>query len=113
MKETINNFRFHQVFKELRPTSFSSEALDILFNYLEQFEHDIGEEIEFDPIGFCCEYAESSPLQISIDYRIDTDNCDTDLEIESVVREYLDNQGALIGETYPGEDYNTFVYRQF
>ena len=113
MKETVNRFRFHEAFNHIRPYSFSQEALDILFDYLEQLEYDIGEDIDFDPIGFCCEYAESSPLQVSIDYRIDTENCDTDLEIESVVRDYLDNHNALIGETYPGKDYNTFIYRQF
>ena len=38
--------------------NFSYDGLGALFDYIEELEHDIGEDIEFDPIALCCEYSE-------------------------------------------------------
>ena len=37
---------------------FTYEALDALFDYMEEFEESIGEQVEFDPIGLCCQFSE-------------------------------------------------------
>ena len=37
---------------------FTIDALNALFDYLEQWEDDIGEPIEFDPIAICCQFSE-------------------------------------------------------
>ena len=63
MKQTINEFDFLQAFKECRPSNFSYAGLSALYDYLEQLENDIGEEIELDVIGLCCEYAEYDSLE--------------------------------------------------
>ena len=59
MKETVdfNQFiaraqalgRYHQL--------CGHEGCRLLFDYLSDFEADLGEEIELDIIGFCCDYA--------------------------------------------------------
>lgn len=83
MKQTINNSQFHDAFHKIgRGNQFSYEALNILFGYLEQLEEDIGQEIELDVIGLCCEYSESDPLQIAQDYNIA-------LEGESDISKYV------------------------
>lgn len=38
--------------------NFSDEGLQALFAYLEDYEDSVGEELELDPIAFCCEYTE-------------------------------------------------------
>lgn len=42
---------------------FSYEGLVALFNYFEQYEEDTGEQIECDPIDFCCEYHEYDNME--------------------------------------------------
>lgn len=59
MKQNVNLYNFQDAFeKSGRGGQFSYEALQALFNYLEQLEEDMGEEIELDVIALCCEYME-------------------------------------------------------
>ena len=58
MKQTISSFQFRDAFMECRPNNFSYTGRQALFEYLEQYEEDTGEQIEFDPIALCCEYTE-------------------------------------------------------
>ena len=63
MKQSINEYDFLKAFKECRPNKFSRAGLFALYDYLEQYEDDTGEEIELDVIALCCEYAEYDSLQ--------------------------------------------------
>jgi hypothetical protein len=46
-----------------RGDQFSYEGLIALFDYLEMLEDDIGEPIELDVIGLCCDYSEYENLK--------------------------------------------------
>jgi len=63
MKETIGEERFIDKFCQLRPNQFTYEGLSALFEWLEQLEEEMGEEMEFDVIGLCCEYCEYDSLK--------------------------------------------------
>jgi hypothetical protein len=63
MKTTVNKTDFIDAFKKLRPSNFSYEGLDALYDYLENFEEDTDKEIELDVIAFCCEYSEYKDLE--------------------------------------------------
>lgn len=63
MKQSVNEYDFVKAFEECRPNNFSRAGLFALYDYLEQLEDDIGEEIELDVIALCCEYAEYDSLQ--------------------------------------------------
>jgi len=63
MIDTVTRTTFIDTFKRLRPFNFSYEGLDALFDYFEQLEDDLGEQIEFDPIAICCEWSEYDNLQ--------------------------------------------------
>ena len=64
MKTTINQYEFIRAFKDMnRGGHFTNEGLRCLFNYLEGYEEDTGEEIELDVIALCCEYTEYSCLE--------------------------------------------------
>lgn len=59
MKQHVNWHNFQSAFQNMdRANNFSYEGLRALFDYLEQLEYDLGEEIELDVIALCCEYHE-------------------------------------------------------
>lgn len=58
MKETVNESRFIEAFRQTRPNQFSRAALVALFDYLDQLEQDLGEEQELDVIALCCDWTE-------------------------------------------------------
>ena len=64
MKSTVNIYDFRRGFEDSdRKDQFSYEGQEALFDYLEQFEDDTGEEVEFDVIALCCEYTEYDNLK--------------------------------------------------
>ena len=72
MKTTLQFNEFRSWFENNRPNNFSRAGLMALWEYLEQYESDTGEEIEFDPIALCCEYTEYEDIQeFHLDYDAD------------------------------------------
>tara|TARA_R100000234_G_C4856630_1_gene117425 strand:- start:7 stop:309 length:303 start_codon:yes stop_codon:yes gene_type:complete len=64
MKQSINEYQFRDAFHKMgRGKQFSYNGLKALYDYLEQLEDEIGEEIELDVIALCCEYAEYKSLE--------------------------------------------------
>lgn len=108
MKTTVSLYEFRNAFNAIRPDNFSYDGLGVLFEYLEQYEQGMGEEIELDVIAICCDFSEDTWESIASDYRIDLSEFDDDDEKEEAVREYLEDNGALVGEVSGG-----FVYRSF
>jgi len=88
-----------------RGNQFSYEALNMLFNYFEEFD----EDMELDVIAICCEYSESSVEQIIRDYSIDCDGVEDD-EIEAHVISYLNDHTTVIG-VCPSD--GSIVFQQF
>lgn len=72
MKTTVNFYQFCHWFEQNRPNNFSRVGLKGLYEYLEDYEDSVGEEIEFDPIALCCEYTEYNDM--------DDFHCDYDAE---------------------------------
>ena len=59
MKQTVSEYQFVDSFRHAgRETQFSVPARLALFAHLEQFEEESGKELELDPVGICCEFAE-------------------------------------------------------
>jgi len=59
MKTIVTEYAFTDAFRACgRGTQFSPAALRALFEYLEEYENSIAEELTLDPIGICCEWAE-------------------------------------------------------
>ena len=108
MKTTVDFSDFREAFRNYdRDTSYTREGLMMLFEYFEELEGDIGEEIELDVIAICCEYSEDNPDDIITNYSIDVEGMDDDEKIEAV-RDYLIENTQLVGETSTG-----FVYLAF
>ena len=64
MKQTVNKYDFGEAFTQAnRKDNFSYEGLGALFDHLEQYEEDTGEEIELDVIALCGDYSEYESLK--------------------------------------------------
>lgn len=110
MKTTINLYEFRNAFQRMgRSTQFSYDGLEILFDYLEEWESSADEEIELDVVGLCCDFAEASHKEIADNYGISLSEHDgDDMAEHDAIVEYLENEGHFIGTT----DLGMIVYRQ-
>ena len=87
MKQTINFSQFVDGF-QCRKENFSYAGLKALFEHLEEYEDSTAEELEFDPIGLCCDFSEhGTALECVKDNGYDT---------EEEARQYLSDNTNLI-----------------
>ena len=74
MKQTVNKEDFMHAFHAYnRHEQFGYDALSVLFDYYEQLEDDIGEEIELDVIAICCDWSLYTPEEIQEQYDMDVE----------------------------------------
>jgi hypothetical protein len=63
MIQTINFYNFQNAFDSIRPDNFSYHGLRALFDYIEELEDDISEQLELDVIAICCDWTEWESLE--------------------------------------------------
>jgi len=108
MKTTVYFAEFRDYFQEIRPDNFSYQGLRILFDYLEEFEESTSEELEFDVIAICCDFSEESFENIADQYGIELDPENDEDEQKQQVIDYLQDEGAYVGDSING-----IIYRNF
>ena len=114
MKTTVSRYNFERDFVDAdRKENFSYEALGLLFDYFEDYEEQTGEEVELDVIAICCDYTEDTAEEIARNYSIDLSDLDPEdddyeEQCTEAVRDYLNDNTRLVGETSTG-----FVYLAF
>lgn len=109
MKTTVSRYDFEQAFAAHgRKDQFTYDGLNLLFDYLESYEEETGQEIELDVIAICCDYNEESYEGITKNYIIDLEGCESEQDMIEAVRDYLNENTTLVGETDTG-----FVYAAF
>ena len=92
MKTTVNFSDFVDGFQKIgRGNQFSYDGLKLIFDYLESLE-EYGEEIEFDPIGICSEFTETTVPEFNSDYG-------TKFSSIEEIEEYLDQPTFVVGRT--------------
>lgn len=105
MKQNITFSQFVDAFRAHgRADQFSYDGLKALYNYLEQYEEETGEDSELDVIALCCEWCEyescvSAARQYdwTPDNEYDETNKD-DLEaMEAEANEWLLDHTTVIG----------------
>jgi hypothetical protein len=88
--QTLDKYSFIEAFQQSsRRDQFSHDALDAIFEYLESYSEDTGENLEFDIVAICCDWSEMTWQEIAINYAIDLDHCDDDDERIGEVEGYL------------------------
>jgi len=114
MKTTVSRYDFERAVVDAdRRDNFSYEGLNALFDYLEDYEEQTGEEIELDVIALCCDYAEDTVEGIARNYSIDLNDADPeaddyDDQCRQIVFDYLSDRTSVVGDTADG-----FVYLSF
>ena len=108
MKTTVYLNEFRDYFNQVRPNNFSYEGLGILFEYLEQYEEDTGEELELDVIALCCDFSEEDFTDIAKSYDIELDEEANEEDQMQTVADYLTDEGVYIGQTG-----TSIIYRVF
>lgn len=87
MITTVNRDLFVNGIRSIRPTNFTCEGLHGLFDYFEELEDSIGEQIEFDPIAICCEYTEFGSIdEYNQNYGSEITSLDELEDITTVIR---------------------------
>lgn len=103
MKTKLTFCGFRDAFRAYeRMDNFSYEGSKALFEYLEKYEEDTGEELELDVIALCCEYTEDKWQSIAANYSIEYDENENDDEGKEDVIQYLNGNTqvvAVIGDS--------------
>jgi hypothetical protein len=85
---------FQAASKELgRDKQFTYEGKIALFEYLEQYEEETGEEIELDIIALCCEYTEYEDFET---IQKDIENIENLEDLEDITRVIQFEDGIII-----------------
>ena len=101
MIQTINLNQFRDAFKAQERTNFSYEGLALLFDALEDYEQNTGEDMELDVIEICCEFVEMTEQEIKDSYTSASEYDD--------VEDFISDSTWYCGRT----EQNTFVFQQF
>jgi hypothetical protein len=105
MKISIDNVsEFRNQFVAYNRDNFTHEAYELLYEYFEDCDPDM----VLDVISICCDYNESDAQTIAADYNIVEANGMDEDDTRQVVRQYLDHNTTVVGETATG-----FVYLAF
>lgn len=86
-----------------RGKQFSYEAQKIIFDFIEDYERDTGEQDELDVIALCCDISEMTETEVREYYNIASDRA---------VSEYLENRTMLLG-FFDGKDETVYVFYNF
>ena len=82
MKKRIDKYEFIREMNDYHlGNCFSYDGLSVLYDYLEELEEELGEEIEFDVVALHCQY-EEIPIYDFIRYYYD------DEDIEEILSKY-------------------------
>jgi hypothetical protein len=112
MIQTINLYDFRDAFKRYgRGEQFSYEGLELIFDYIEEYEDSTGEQVELDVVALCCEWAEDTPENIAAAYDIDLEGKEGAAALMHVYDYLID---GIDGTQVAGvTDSGTVVYVQF
>jgi hypothetical protein len=105
MKISIDSAsEFRNQFIAYNRDNFSCQGYELLFNYLEDCDPDM----VLDVISICCDFTEDTPEAIANNYWDRDSVPDDEDELRDQVREYLEANTSIVGETATG-----FVYAVF
>lgn len=106
MHINVTSAMFADAFRRMgRENQFSREALEALFEYIENYEEDTGIRVELDVVDLCCEFTEySNAIEAAADYGFTSEleagdyNSPEDFEEakESEARDWLDYRTLVI-----------------
>lgn len=103
MFKKVTKEGFINDFKAQRPENFSHEALNLIYDYMEDYMD--GEDYELDVVGICCEISEESAEDIARSCKFEIPQDD---DIKDAVLAELERKTIVIGRTDVGIVYYSF-----
>lgn len=106
MKKTINKYEFIESMQSYYDgNGFSYEGLSCLFDYLEEYEQETGEDLEFDAVALHCQFSEMT-VEDFINYYYD------DEDIEAIITDNgLESKEEITAEMINAYEYNNMYDR--
>lgn len=114
MKQSVTFNDFCDAFHAYdRYDSFGYDGLRVIFDYLESYEQDTGEEIELDVIAICCDYNMMTFDDVAREYRIDLSHLDAEdddyvEQCEEAILDYLNDHTMVLGQCADGVVFQCF-----
>jgi hypothetical protein len=100
MKTTVTKSAFIDAFRAYdRYDQFGYMVLSSLFDYLEEMEDEMGEEIELDVIALCCDYSVDTVEDIAASYSIEVEEGE---DLREAVLEYLNDNTTVVDDDCDG-----------
>lgn len=103
MKISLNSYEVADRLMEDQYAGWSRPGAQALAEYLEEWEADMGEEMELDVCAIRCDFSEYESLSCWADNYFSDFQKDLDIddemdedEINNIIREYIQNHGILI-----------------
>jgi hypothetical protein len=97
--------QFRDQFRQAgRGNQFSYEALNMLYEYLE----DIDPQYELDVIALCCDYTEATVEEIAHAYGLELPEDEDEEQHRQAVFDFLNDHTSLVGDVAGG-----FLYANF
>ena len=87
---------FIREFMNSRPDNFSRGGLNAFFDYFEELEAELDENIELDVISICCDYSEYKNLKAFQDYYGTEYKTIEDIRKNTIVIEIPDTKGFIL-----------------
>ena len=113
MYQSINKSEFRSAFHNMgRSNQFSYEGLTILFEGLEQYETDTGEEVELDVIALCCDYSELTAEEIQRQYDVEHD-IENESSLEEQIEDFLACNTWVLGSYEDSNGIKHYIFQQF
>lgn len=107
--QTLSKSSFIDAFTHSsRKDQFSYEALEAIFEYMEEYSDSTGEPVELDIIAICCDYVEQSYKDIADAYGIEIDEEDSEEDQLQQVKDFLETETVMIAVLS-----DSIVYQQF
>ena len=91
IKNTMSKSDFVASWPSSYKDNFSRSGLYALYDYLDSLSDDMGEDIEYDPIAFCCEYGEMALEELWEEYDAEGD-IDINKDVDAFIKELEDRR---------------------
>jgi hypothetical protein len=106
----VTKHSFIDAFKQSsRKDQFSYDALEAIYEYLEDYSQDSGEDVELDIVAICCDWSEMTWQDVAMSYGVDLSQCIDDDERIGEVESFLCDNTQF--QALP--DGESFVFVQF
>ena len=99
MKITLTTNKIAEMIRQDSPDSWSYNGAKALAEYMEEFEEESGEEIEFDDVEIRCGFSEYDSLLAFAEDNSKTLQLDKEKELDELeeeIREFIQDRGHLI-----------------